>query len=197
MTPSFIIRPRSVFPYPSPRGLRGFAPVRKRGMGDGILPASWGSSVATLLPGWVYDTATRNLSVPTSTSSAVSFFVPGFIYNSITGDRTPAQIEAQDATDAAANLQAATNPVTGVVNTALLTQANAQAATEQRAAGAEAEARSTGSSVADLWDNLLANLFGVGSGGGSGTPGSGIDWTTIAVLAALGLGGYIVIKELL
>jgi hypothetical protein len=112
-----------------------------------------------------------------------------------TGTLSGDELAAINAANAAANRVAATNPITGQVNQQLLQQANAQAAQES-AAAANVTGQSTGSSLANLADALQ----GTYTGSLLNPTGTGINWFTVAeyaaILAALGLGGYVAWKLL-
>jgi hypothetical protein len=130
----------------------------------------------------------------------------GFWQNISTGTLSPAQLQVIAAQNAANNLQAATDPNTGQVNQALLAQANADAAAGV-APAADVSNLSTGSWLANLSDQLQGTYTGAlglpGFTPALGTPvappsGGGTDWGsilgTVALLAALGIGGYLVFK---
>jgi hypothetical protein len=90
---------------------------------------------------------------------------------------------------------ASTSPITGQVNLQLLQSADAQAAKES-AAAANVTGQSTGSSLANLADALQ----GTYSGSLLNPTGTGVNWFTVAeyaaILAAIGVGGYVAWKLL-
>jgi hypothetical protein len=95
---------------------------------------------------------------------------------------TPGELSGQLQAAYSANTVAATNPVTGVVNQDLLNQANTQATAEITGVQQQAQASAN---AADPVYTFFSNLMG----GDSSFP-----WGTILLLAALGVGGYIVVK---
>ena len=130
---------------------------------------------------------------------------PSSLYQNLTtGTLSAAQLQVIVSNGDHDNLIAATDPNTGLVNVALLNQENAQLAAEV-ASAANVSGQSTGSVIADLADTAQGTgpgfwaSLGIGSSSGSsGLPT--INWTsllqTLAIIAALGLGGYFIVKKL-
>jgi hypothetical protein len=133
---------------------------------------------------------------------------PGASQNINTGTLSNSQLGIINAANAAALKQAATNPVTGEVNQALLNQDLAAGPAETQAA-ANVTNISTGSWFANVNDMLQGTYTGaLGLPGFTpplGTPvpsaGPGIDWTSLLETAALygggGLLAYLLLKRLL
>ena len=179
-----------------PAGMSG--PRRRRGVGDSSTNAieAYGSLLVAPLG---RDPVTGNF----------SFMAwPNAIYDAATGMIDSNQ-QAQILTaDQVANLQAATNPITGAVNQQLLDTSNAQAAAGIGPASNVSNI-STGSWLANVADSIQGTFTGAvglpGSTPDLGTaveplPGGGTDWTsiieTLAISAAILVGGYLVIKNI-
>lgn len=136
-----------------------------------------------------------------------AIFGQGTAYNLNTGALAPTQLVAQQTADNAANLQAATNPITGQVNKNLLATANAKTA-QETAQASNVSNISTGSWWANANDKLQGtynpNLGWPGSTPPLGTtvpsptPSSPTDWMSIlktaAIVGGLSLGAYLVIQ---
>ena len=132
----------------------------------------------------------------------------GTAVNAATGTLSAGQLADLQAQQHLENQQAATNPVTGEVNQALLTQANEESDAEM-AAAANVSNLSTGSWLANLSDQIQGQYTGrlgiIGFTPPLGTPvpsaGSGIDWTSIlesiALYGGAGLLAYLLAKRLL
>jgi hypothetical protein len=146
----------------------------------------------------------RGMGQSISELEAEAAYLPSFpsslLQNLATGTLSPAQIALIKARAQADNAVAATDPNTGLVNDAVLTQANANL-DSAIAAGANVSNQSTGSVIADLIDTaqgtgpgFLASL-GIGSG-----PSGSTNWNsilqTLLIVGAVGLGGYFIVKKL-
>jgi hypothetical protein len=123
-----------------------------------------------------------------------------YLYNAVTGTLDSTQIAAIQQANYAANLQAATDPTTGVVNQALLTQANANSDAALAQVVAQTPTQSTGSTIADLWDSAIGTGPGIGttlSNWFSGLTSSGTSLATWAlIIGGAGLGVYLIAKSL-
>ena len=132
-----------------------------------------------------------------------------FVYNMLTGFASPSQIQQIQMNDALANQQAATNPITGQINTDLLSQADAQSMAGA-APAANVSNLSTGSWLANAWDQTVPGTYTGALGIPGFTPALGtpvapaantpIDWTsileTVALIAGGGLAIYFIVKAL-
>lgn len=122
--------------------------------------------------------------------------------NLTTGTLSPAQAQAIKDQTYINNAQAATDPLTGEVNQALLDQANAQSDAEIDVA-TNVSGQSTGSVLADLWDTAQGTGPGfwasLGLGSGPSAPNTP-NWTsilqTVAIIAVVGVSGYLIVKAL-
>jgi uncharacterized glyoxalase superfamily protein PhnB len=127
---------------------------------------------------------------PSSAATSQPWYIPDFAYN-LVNQASPDQVyEANQAANAGI-IQAETNPITGQIVPAAQAYAN-NTAGAAGAAEQQSMTQSTGSSVADTFDNLLSNLTGAGTQ--ITTPTTTFPWGLVLGLAALGVGGWALYK---
>jgi hypothetical protein len=154
----------------------------------------------------------RGIGQASSTLTTLGFPFLGLLTSpeATSGTLSPSGVQSQLAATHAANVQAATDPNTGVVNQAQVAQADALAAQEIPAA-ANVSNISTGSWWANLVDMFQGTYTGALGWPGStpplgtpvapASPTGGIDWTsileTVALYGGIGLGAYLLIKVII
>ena len=180
-----MVTSRRSFPRPLAR--------RRRGIGQDVV-ADYGNYLGSEVGAIVgIDPVTGNYTFAA---------LPNLITDSLTGSLSSNQLMQLQAANAAANLQAATNPITGQVNQSLLNQADTESAAGVGPA-ANVTGVNTGSWFANLADKLSGNYsgnlglpgltpsLGTPVGGGGTPPGTPIDWTSI--LEMLAIGGIVIV----
>ncbi len=116
------------------------------------------------------------------------WWIPDLFYN-LQGKAAPDAVYAVNQSNNLSTAAATINPITGQpVPAAVQYAAGTSGAAGQ--ALQQAQAQPTGSPIADSLQSLLSSVVGTGSA----PSGSGFPWATVALFAALGLGGYLVYK---
>lgn len=180
---------RTVRAFPRPMGVIRLN--RSRGMGVTLdqygqaISGAAGDTVdlfTSVLPG-------GGTSSPSAAVTGQPWWVPDFYYN-IQNQASPDQIYLANQAANAQVAPATINPITGKPVPAAVSYANA---TQGAAGAAEAQGmtQSTGSSLADLFNSFFASTLGTGASPAGGNP---FPWGTVAIIAALGVGGYLVVR---
>lgn len=101
---------------------------------------------------------------------------------------TPGQLQTIQAQNVQAINQAATDPTTGQVNTDLANAEIQQMLSQTAASAAQSQAQAVAQDTPTSLQNLL------GTGNGSGSPSGSSILETLLIIAAVGVGGYVVIQ---
>jgi hypothetical protein len=121
------------------------------------------------------------------------WYIPDFFYN-LENQAAPDQVYAANLAANADIVRAEINPITGKIVPA----AQAYADKTAGAAGAAEQQtfkQSTGSPIADTFNSVFSSFTGAAGDAAALAPSS-FPWGTLLLVAAVGVGGYLILKKM-